>query len=156
MTTPNSLAVTYTGKEAPFIERNYGSSLSFEPGQTRALPAELAAKLLRHADVFELAAPSKPKKAQTEETAAQTDEATKPKDEVDDTATQLAEATKKQDEQGALVNERQNVVDQVNLMDKDALKEYAHIKYGQPLPKTLSVDNMRAKVVGFIDQYGLV
>lgn len=44
----------------------------------------------------------------------------------------------------------------LNLMDKDALKDFAHTKYGQALPKTLSVENMRAKVVGFIDMYGLV
>lgn len=142
MTTP-SVRVTYTGREDPFIERNYGSSLSFAPGQTRAVPIELGAKLLRHQDVFQPAADDAPP-------------AEKAKAAADDTAAQLAQADKANADQQAALDERQNVVDQVNLMDKDALKEFAHTKYGQPLPKTMSEANMRAKVVGLIDQYGLV
>ncbi len=140
--TPSSVRVTYTGREDPFIERNYGSSLSFAPGQTRAVPIDLSAKLLRHKDVFAPATgDAPPEKAKTS---------------ADDTATQLAEAAKANAEVDAQLNERQNVVDQVNLMNKDALKEFAHTKYGQPLPKTMSEATMRAKVVGLIDQYGLV
>ena len=143
MTPTASVRVTYTGREDPFIDRNYGSNLAFTQGQTRAVPIELGVKLLRHADVFE---------ASTEEAP----ESEKPAPAVDDTGAQLAEAAKTQAELDAAHNERQNVVDQVNLMDKDALKEYAHTKYGQPLPKTMSEASMRAKVVGLIDQFGLV
>lgn len=136
------IAVTYTGRETPFVERNYGSALQFEPGQTRIVPVELAARLLRHADVFTTG-----KLADAE--AVQVPAA-------DNTQAVLELADQQKAEQAVIDNQRQDVVDQINLMDKDALKEYAHIKYGQPLTKTLSVENMRAKVVGFIDQYGLV
>ena len=138
-----SVRVTYTGNETPFIERNYGSGLSFEQGQTRAVPVDLGVQLLRHRDVFVQANDDAP----TQEAALLA---------VDDTLAQLDEAAKVQAELDAQLNERQNVVDQVNLMDKDALKQYAQTKYGQPLPKTMSEASMRAKVVGFIDQYGLV
>lgn len=142
MTKPTSgVAVTYTGREDPFIERNYGSGLAFEQGQTRVVPEELAAKLLRHADVFA------------------TGDVASVKEEVstgDDTEESLkrADAAKKNLE--ALENQRQDVVDRVSVMDKEALKEFAKTKYGQPIPKTMSVENMRAKVIGFIDQFGLV
>jgi len=137
----SGVAVTYTGREDPFIERNYGSGLVFEQGQTRVVPEELAAKLLRHADVFA------------------TGDVSAVKEEVstgDDTEESLKQADAAKKDIEALENQRQDVVDQVNLMDKDALKEFAKTKYGQPLPKTLSVENMRTKVVGFIDQFGLV
>lgn len=136
----NSGAVTYIGRENPFIERNYGSGLSFEPGQSRTVPDELAAKLLRHGDVFST---GKRESVPVEPVG-------------DGTRQALMLADVHQAERVALENQRQDVVDQVNLMDKDALKGFAHIKYGQPLPKTLSIENMRSKVVGLIDQYGLV
>lgn len=140
----SGVAVTYTGREDPFLERNYGSSLTFAIGQTRVVPDELAAKLLRHADVF---APGD----------AATVKVTKPaRNETDDTEEALKQAEAAKKERDSLDNLRQDMVDQVNIMDKDALKEFAQNKYGQPLPKTLSVENMRAKVVGLIDQFGLV
>lgn len=139
-----TIAVTYTGLEDPFVERNYGSALTFEAGQTRALPPELAEKLLRHADVFVPAGEDDALSAPTE-----------PVDEgKDNTAGLLDLAEKEKALQEAALNERQSVVDQVNLMDKDALKEYAQNRYGQPLPKTMAVETMRSKVVGLIDQFG--
>lgn len=140
----SGVAVTYTGREDPFVERNYGSSLTFEIGQTRVVPAELAAKLLRHADVF----------APGDESTVKV---TKPAgNKTDDTEEALKQAAAAKKERDALDNLRQDMVDQVNIMDKDALKEFAQTKYGQPIPKTLSVENMRTKVVGLIDQFGLV
>ena len=160
-----TIAVTYTGREDPFVERNYGSALTFETGQTRALPPELAEKLLRHADVFEraeaLQEQEPPATALAEAVIAALAEKTEGEidavlDQKDDTEAQLALAEKEKAEKEAALNERQNVVDQVNLMDKDALKEYAQNRYGQPLPKTMAVETMRSKVVGMIDQFGIV
>lgn len=145
--------VTYTGKEDPFVERNYGSALTFEPGQSRTLPTELAQKLLRHADVFALAEAAGATEAQEGKSDAGEGDAS---EQTDDTAAQLEASAKEQAEQADVIDQRQNVVDAVQLMDKEALKEYAQTNYRQPLPKTLSVENMRAKVIGMIDQYGLV
>lgn len=142
MTNPaTGVAVKYTGRENPFIERNYGSSLSFDQGQVRVVPVELAAKLLRHADVF---TPGDVADAAPVEPAG------------DGTQSTLDVAAKAKAEQDASNNLRQDVVDTINRMDKDALKDYAQLNYGQPIPKTLTIENMRAKVVGLIDQFGLV
>lgn len=143
MTAPKGIAVKYVGKETPFVERNYGSGLTFEPGQTRFVPDELAARLLRHADVF---------------AKGNADNATAPKktDGGDGTQDQLEAAAKEQALKDVELNQRQDLVDQINLMDKDALKDYVNIKYGQSIPKTLTVENMRAKAVQLIDQFGAV
>jgi len=138
MTGKNGIAVKYFGRESPFVERNYGSGLTFDPGQTRVVPPELAARLLRHADVFS--------KGDDNATLEDTDS--------DSTQAQLEAAAKKKALEDVDLSNRQDLVDQINRMDKDALKDYASIKYGQSLPKTLSVENMRIKVVQFIDQFG--
>lgn len=148
-----SIAVTYTGKEDPFVERNYGSALTFRKDQSRVIPAELAHKLLRHADVFTLTlggVDATPPLA-----AAAAGAASAAALALDDTAAQLEKAALVKEEENNFTNQRQNVVDQVNLMDKDALKEYAQTNYRQPLPKTMTVETMRAKVVGMIDQFGI-
>ena len=138
MTGKNGIAVKYFGRELPFVERNYGSGLTFDPGQTRVVPPELAARLLRHADVF----------------SKGDDNATPEDSDSDSTHAQLEAAAKKKALEDVDLSNRQDLVDQINRMDKDALKDYASIKYGQSLPKTLSVENMRIKVVQFIDQFG--
>lgn len=141
MTTPkaNGRAVTYTGNETPFVDRLYGSRLSFEPGQTRAVPHELAERLLRHADVF---------KAADQAPAA----AEKP---VDDTQALLEQAKLEEQAKRDEQNQRHDLVDQVNAMDKEALQTWAKDKFGEVVPKTLSLNNMRDRVIGLIDQYGV-
>ena len=138
MTGKNGIAVKYFGRESPFVERNYGSGLTFDPGQTRIVPPELAARLLRHADVF---------------SKGEDGIATPEHSDSDSTHAQLEAAAKKKALEDVDLSNRQDLVDQINRMDKDALKDYASIKYGQSLPKTLSVENMRIKVVQFIDQF---
>ncbi|WP_423454273.1 hypothetical protein [Ottowia sp. VDI28] len=51
--TTNDVPVTYSGREDPFVDRIYRTGLTFTPGQTRVLPGALAARFLRHADVFQ-------------------------------------------------------------------------------------------------------
>ena len=150
----NDTAVTYVGRETPFTDRLYGTRLTFEPGQTRLLPAALAARLLRHTDVFEPGNATQPDAAASK--AARTPKNESPKTDKDDTQAVLEQAAKDKDEQEAALSQRQNLVDEVNNMDKEALKSFAQEKYGQPLSKSLSVENMRARVTGLIDQYGMV
>jgi hypothetical protein len=40
-------------------------------------------------------------------------------------------------------------------MDKDALQDWGMAKFNQKVPKNLSVENMRARIVEMIDQYGV-
>ena len=66
MTTPQDVAVTYTGTDDPFKDRIYRSGLTFAPGQTRLVPATLAQRFLRHSDVFKEGAAGEVKKAEVD------------------------------------------------------------------------------------------
>ena len=145
------IPVTYVGKvHESFYDRLYGSGLTFARGQTRSVPALLAKSLLMHASEFEIADVKEPTKAK----GKGEDKDKEPP--VDDTK-EVLEAKKKADEkEREIVDERQGVVDSIHTMDKSAVQDFAKEKYGQTIPKTLSLENMRVKAVGLIDQYGLV
>lgn len=135
----NTVNVKYIGRESSFVERNYQSQLTFDPGQSRMVPAELADKLLRHVDCFEISEDKPTAAPDTESTQAQLEMAKLAKEEAD-----------------KLENNRQDLVDRINFMDKDSLQDWAKVNYGQVVPKTLSVENMRSRVVGMVDKFGMV
>lgn len=147
----STTSITHIGREDPFIDRNYGSGLSFALGQTRTVPDDLAAKLLRHVDIFKKAEAHAPVLV-----PVPLPEPEKPVIELDDTQAQLQAAAEKQAIEDAKLNERQNMVDQINAMDKNALKDYAQTKYRLVLPKNTSVEALRSQVVGMIDRFGAV
>jgi transposase len=140
------VAVTYTGTETPFLDRIYRSRLTFDPNQTRQVPAELATKFLLHADVF---------KAADENAAAnsveRSEEPSVPKD---DTQEQLEGAKKAEDERRQKENQRFELHQQIDKMDKQALRDWTKTKFQQDLPGNLGVEKMRDRVKGFVDQYG--
>lgn len=136
------IGVTYIGRRPEWTDRVYGSGIGFTAGQTRNLPQLLAKKLLRHGDLFEAAAlaPSEPAPAAA----------------TDDTAALLAAAQKTKDEQQDEQGKLQDLYDQVSLMTKEALNQFANTNYRQTLNPRDSVATMREKVIGLIDQYGAV
>lgn len=134
-------AVKYTGRK-PFKDRLYRSGLTFEPGQARLVPAELARKFLRHADVFEAA---------TEAT-----ERGKKKTSTDDTAELLEQAAKDEAQRTEDQNSLQDMFDRVSQMDKEALGQFAKINYQQDLDMRYNVENLRGQVIALIDRFGLV
>lgn len=130
------VVVTYIGRRDTFADRLYGSKLEFVQGQTRAVPPELARRLLGHADQFERAA-----------VAAPSD---------DDTARVLAEGQLDKDEAAAKQFDLQGLYDQVAGMNKAALANFALVNYRQEIKTTDTLVNLRQQVTGFIDQYGAV
>ena len=111
--------------------------LFFDQGQTRLLPAELARKLLRHADLFERgeADPAGPQ-------------------EEDDTAEILEEAAREQISLKVEQSAIQDLRDSVQSMDKDALSQFAGTNYRQIIDRRRSVETLREEVLGFIDRFG--
>lgn len=128
------VAIRYIGKRV-FLDNMYHSDLSFEPQQVRALPSVLAARFLRHKDLF-----------------AKADE----RPEQDDTAERLSEseARSKQvlDEETEVID----LIDSVNQMDKASLAHLALSKYNHKFKANTPVPAMRRAVVNYIHQYGLV
>ncbi len=183
-TNTNGVSVKYIGREDPFYDRLYGSNLPFVPGQVRVITdLDLVAKFLRHDDCFErvvlepavaatVPAPVQPPAAPTGEGSssesgaapqapvAPTGDVRQGKDESaqepeDDTATRLAAAKKLEDDQKLAEQNRLDLVQTLDSMDKDALQEFGVTKFSQKVPKNLSVEKMRARIVEMIDQYGV-
>ena len=143
----SNVAVQYIGRREEYIDRLYGTGLSFAQGQVREVPEQVSRKFLRHADLFERAeAVPAPKQ----------DKPGKEDLPIDDTAAKLQKAEQQKLAEQEAANRLQDLHDQVNLMEKDALQEFALTKYQQKVPKNLSVNNMRSRVIGLIDQYGAV
>jgi hypothetical protein len=135
-----TVAVEFIGPRDEWIERRYKSGLTFKPGQIRSVPVELARKLLRHNDLFA--------------EAKLGGEGNVP--DKDDTAELLSESQARQDEEQSALENRQGIIDQVMVMDKDALAEFAFTRYQQTLNKRRSVENLREEVAGYVDQFGVV
>ena len=133
------VGVTYTGREDPFVDRIYRSRLTFERGQTRELPPELAAKFLQHADVFQAAGEAKAKK---------------PAKSKDDTQEQLEAAEKAESERREQENTRFEVHQQIDKMDKAAMRDFAKTNFKVDFPGALGEAKMREQVKGLVDQYG--
>ena len=147
MATTQTVSVTYTGAEAPFVDRIYRSRLTFDPGQTREVPADLAAKFLRHQDVFQPA-------GQKDDTAKPKKAAEKPAGQKDDTAEKLESAKKAEEERRAKENARFELHQQIDKMDKQALRDYAKEKFGHAFVGNVGEAKMRDQVKGLIDQFG--
>lgn len=171
MTTPQEVAVTYKGTDNPFKDRIYRSGLTFTPGQTRVLPEQLAARFLRHDDVFERAADkmavvvqkvpeqgttegqqTTPATTSVEHQSAQQGDQTQ---QLDDTQTQLAAAKKAEDDQRLQDDARFSLLQSIDAMDRKALIGWAEVNYKQKIPGNSSLDKARDMARGFIDQFGM-
>ena len=141
MTTP----VKYIGRKPSYTDYVHGSKLTFEPGQVRLIPDDsLARKFLRQVDIFERGDP-------VQEQAPTTTTTEPPKD---DTLTQLDAVQKEKDKANELDKQRNDLLDQVRVMDRSQLDILANDRWGQKLHSRLSLENARAKVLQFVDQYG--
>ena len=146
MTTPQYVAVTYTGTDDPFKDRIYRSGLTFAPGQTRLVPATLAQRFLRHSDVFKEGAAGEAKAAKKAEQAQA---------EQDDTKLVLEQQQQEQEEQRRQEDARFALIDSIESMDRKAVIEWAHQHYKQKIHHNTSVEKAREMAKGFIDQYGM-
>ena len=135
--TQTLVPVKYVGRRPDFFDRIYGSGLFFDQGQTRWIPAELARKLLRHADLFE--------RGEEDSEASE-----------DDTAEILEEAARERDAQRIDQTAVQDLRDSVQSMDKEALSHFARTNYRQIIDRRRSVEALREEVLGFIDRFGAV
>lgn len=141
MTTP----VKYIGRKPSYTDYVHGSKLTFEPGQVRLIPDDsLARKFLRQVDIFE-------RGDQVQEPAPTTTTTEPPKD---DTLTQLDAVQQEKDKANELDKQRNDLLDQIRTMDRSQLDILANDRWGQRLHSRLSLENARAKVLQFVDQYG--
>jgi hypothetical protein len=124
------IPVKYIGHRSSYVEGTYGSKILFHKNETVLVPDDLAAKLLKHADVYKLG-------ADTEEAQPAVIPEPNPNQEPDENI--------------------QSARDLVANMDTiEALAEYAATHFsGHKLDKKLSVPKLRTKVTQLIDLYGV-
>lgn len=133
-------SINYIGKK-PFFDRLYNTGLSFDVGQVRDVPDDMARLFLRHKDLFVVSdtAPKAPKTKETDNTQTL----------IDQKAKETAEKIKSE-------NNLQELYTQVSVMDKDALEQFAKDHYQVDLNKRKSLENLREEVIGLIDQFGVI
>lgn len=184
MSNEADVGVTYTGAENPFKDRIYKTGLTFKPGQSRVLPPALAARFLRHTDVFrrtdedavqvekkdpgtsvgdgdQITDPGKEDSTSNTSTSNSTEAAGK---QVDDnpldpdpnsTDAQLAAAQAEAEKQRQQEDARFELHMQVDKMDSEALRTFAKDKFGQAIHHKTGLEKAREQVKSMIDQYGV-
>lgn len=135
--------VQYVGRRPDWSDHLYGTGLYFVADQVRNLPEPIARQFLRHADLF-LEAKVEVEPEEAVQAPAR-----------DDTAQILENAATQQNQQRDERSALQDVHDQVNLMDKDALKSFAFSNYKQNLDKRAAVNDLRDQVHQLINQFGV-
>lgn len=122
--------VKYIGFYPVFVDRLYGSGLIFQQGQTLNVSSLLAAKLLRHVDMFE---------------AGNGKEAETPKQ---------SEPVK--DPQNDELEQQNDILDQLMIMDKNALRQFALQNYEQKIDTRNNINVLREEVRNMVNQFGVV
>lgn len=122
------IAVRYIGHRTNFKENIYGTGIAFAPGQTVNIDDDqVANKMLKHTDVYERG------------DLSEAEDAVKlPKNKV----------TEDEDPD-------QTTRDAIANMTKGALVDYAKTHFSLDLDKKMPVDEMRTKVTGMFDQFGI-
>lgn len=136
--TPGSVGVKYIGRRESWKDTVYHSGVTFEKDQERGLPAVLARKLLRHADLFE----------QVELTAETAEQGAA--SEADDMLSQekINQAAKQK------TDLEFDTIAQVNQMTKAALEQFSQGRFGVKLDSRLTVAQMREQVTQNIHKFG--
>ena len=149
----DEVSIKYIGKREPWHDRLYRTSLVFDCNQVRTIPWEMARKFLRHEDLFKKVdddAKDKGKSSQSSKADTQNDSDKA----ADDTQALLDEQAAKNKSKDDEQRELQALYDQVSVMDKDALKDFAQKHYQQNTNNSKSVENIRLDVTAMIDQFG--
>lgn len=123
------IAITYIGHRPVYTDGACGSGLTFEQGQTLPVDDEFARRMLKHPSVYELGELSDGEKV----------------------VKQPAKQKKADSEDDA----DQTARDAIANMNKAALADYAKVHFSVDLDKRMSVADMRTRVTGLYDQFGI-
>ena len=141
------MLIQYKGHRPEYKDALYDTGMWIS-GQVKEVPDAVAKKMTMHADVYSEA---------TREEGCSGEVATSRNNLFcmaawpESKGVIVVEEKEKQPEN----DHDQNAVDAVQAMDsKDALADYAKINFGQTVPKTMTVENMKQRIITMIGQYG--
>lgn len=145
MSQKETVALTFKGAKH-WADNLYGTGLDFEPGQTRQVPADVADKFRRHADVFDVSA----KAGKTDGKA----DKTKPAD-TDDTAQKLDAAKKAQEKEVERENRYHDTMASLERMDAKQLVAYAKTQFNHTIHPNTGKAKALAEVKMMVDKVGV-
>ncbi|MGP9490830.1 hypothetical protein [Psychrobacter sp. AOP7-B1-24] len=150
----DEVSIKYIGKREPWHDRLYRTGLVFDCNQVRTIPWDMARKFLRHEDLFEKVDADAKDESDEAGKSSEDDAQNDSEQDSDDTQALLDEQEAKNKDKDDEQRELQALYDQVNVMDKDALKDFAQNHYQQNTNNSKSVENIRLDVTSMIDQFG--
>lgn len=150
----DEVSIKYIGKREPWHDRLYRTGLVFDCDQVRTIPWDMARKFLRHEDLFKKVDVDAKGKGNEAGKSAEDDAQNEGDKTTDDTQALLDEQKVKNKDKDDEQRELQALYDQVNVMSKDALKDFAQTHYQQNTNNSKSVENIRLDVTAMIDQFG--
>lgn len=130
------VSIQYIGNKSLYTDHLYESALTFEQGQVRSIPGDLATKFLKH-----------PEFTRYEGEPESTD---------DDTSSILNRSKEKQQEEIDKENQVFDEIETIGKMTKAGLVQYALEKYEQKLSQQKNLDELKESVTQMIHQYGIV
>ncbi|WP_336938036.1 RyR domain-containing protein [Acinetobacter modestus] len=137
--------IQYIGNKSLYKDHLYGSALTFEQGQVRTIPSDLATMFLKHPE-FKLYIGDESPILPVSEDQLQTD----------DTSLILAKSNAAKKEESELEQRVFDEIETVGKMTKAGVIEYVQTKYSQKLNAQLNLTQLREKAVELINQFGLV
>lgn len=129
----SKVLVRYVGKRDYWEDNLYNTGLSFSTDQERSLPASVAAKLLKHGDLFLAVGGSVGSEGDIEIEVQQ-------------------EASKEEDSDV----QHYEVLDQIERMDKQALIQFAAERYQVKIDARKGAESVRGEVVELVNKFGVL
>ena len=139
------VSIQYIGNKSLYTDHLYESALTFEQGQVRSIPSDLATKFLKHPEFTRYE--GEPESISGESTEQGLD---------DDTSSILNRSKEKQQEEIDKENTILDEIETIGKMTKAGLVQYALEKYEQKLSPQKNLDELKESVTQMIHQYGIV
>ena len=139
------VSIQYIGNKSLYTDHLYESALTFEQGQVRSIPSDLATKFLKHPEFTRYE--GEPESISVESTEQGLD---------DDTSSILNRSKEKQQEGIDKENKILDEIETIGKMTKAGLVQYALEKYEQKLSPQKNLDELKESVTQMIHQYGVV
>lgn len=139
------VSIQYIGNKSLYTDHLYESALTFEQGQVRSVPSDLATKFLKHPEFTRYE--GLPESISGEPTEQSLD---------DDTSSILKRSKEKQQEEIDKENQIFDEIEAVSKMTKAGLVQYALEKYEQKLNAQKNLGELKEQVTQLIHQYGVV
>lgn len=137
--------IQYIGHREEYKDALYGSGFWIK-GQIREVQDVVAVRMLKHPDTYDVAQP--------DSSLSQQDGRQLFSMAAWPSVTAKSQCAKLDSDSGDEDHD-QTARDAINAMSsKEAIADYAKINFGQVIPRTLSIENMRQRAIMMIDQYG--